>query len=99
MAEGIIAKTFIKKKKLGSGAFGDIYLGVNVKTNTEVAIKVERIDSQVPQLLYEGEIYKKLLADSNYKDCGIPHVYHVSTEESYNYMVMEIMGKSLEDLF
>ena len=27
-------------KKLGSGAFGDIYSGVNVKTNEEVAIKL-----------------------------------------------------------
>jgi serine/threonine protein kinase len=27
-------------KRLGSGAFGDIYCGVNVKTNEEVAIKL-----------------------------------------------------------
>ena len=27
-------------KRLGSGAFGDIYAGVNVKTNEEVAIKL-----------------------------------------------------------
>ena len=27
-------------KRLGQGAFGDIYAGVNVKTNEEVAIKL-----------------------------------------------------------
>ena len=27
-------------KRLGKGAFGDIYSGVNVKTNEEVAIKL-----------------------------------------------------------
>jgi len=27
-------------KKLGSGAFGDIYSGINVKTNEEVAVKL-----------------------------------------------------------
>ena len=27
-------------KKLGSGAFGDIYSGLNIKTNEEVAIKL-----------------------------------------------------------
>ena len=27
-------------KRLGSGAFGDIYAGINVKTNEEVAIKL-----------------------------------------------------------
>lgn len=29
-------------KKLGNGAFGDIYSGVNIKTNEEVAIKLVR---------------------------------------------------------
>jgi len=28
------------KKKLGSGAFGDIYYGINLKQNEEVAIKL-----------------------------------------------------------
>ena len=27
-------------KKLGNGAFGDIYLGINIKTHEEVAIKM-----------------------------------------------------------
>jgi serine/threonine protein kinase len=27
-------------KKLGNGAFGDIYSGINIKTNEEVAIKL-----------------------------------------------------------
>ena len=27
-------------KKLGSGAFGDIYSGINIKTNEEVAVKL-----------------------------------------------------------
>lgn len=27
-------------KRLGQGAFGDIYSGVNIKTNEEVAIKL-----------------------------------------------------------
>ena len=29
-------------KRLGAGAFGDIYAGQNVKTNEEVAIKLVR---------------------------------------------------------
>lgn len=28
------------KRKLGSGAFGDIYYGINTKQNEEVAIKL-----------------------------------------------------------
>ena len=29
-------------KKLGNGAFGEIYLGLNMKTYEEVAIKLEK---------------------------------------------------------
>ena len=31
-------------KRLGAGAFGDIYAGLNVKTNEEVAIKLVSIE-------------------------------------------------------
>ena len=37
-------------KKLGSGSFGDLYSGVNVKTDEEVAIKLERSDAKSPML-------------------------------------------------
>ena len=47
-------------KKLGSGAFGDIYAGVNVKTNEEVAIKLELLNEPKPQLAYEAKIYQIL---------------------------------------
>ena len=35
-------------KRLGEGAFGQIYAGVNVKTNEEVAIKLEKLDTTRP---------------------------------------------------
>ena len=35
-----IAKTFKLTKKLGSGAFGEIFHGINVKNNMEVALKL-----------------------------------------------------------
>ncbi|KRX02009.1 Protein kinase-like domain [Pseudocohnilembus persalinus] len=82
-----IGKSFRLTKRLGSGAFGEIFLGINTKTNTEVAIKIEKQSSPVPQLLQEAEIYKKLLGDANYTDQGIPHVYYVASESDYNYMV------------
>ena len=34
--------------KLGQGAFGDIYLGVNIRTNEQVAIKMEPVRSKHP---------------------------------------------------
>lgn len=47
-------------KKLGSGAFGDIFKGYNLKTNEEVAIKMESQKSKTPQLNYESKILKAL---------------------------------------
>ena len=41
-------------KKLGKGAFGALYSGFNIKTNEEVAIKLERLDCSQPMLAYEA---------------------------------------------
>ena len=48
------------RRKLGSGAFGDIYYGVNIKYNEEVAIKLEPTHTRHPQLFYESKLYMAL---------------------------------------
>jgi hypothetical protein len=48
------------RKKLGSGAFGDIYFGTNVKLNEDVAIKLEPTKAKHPQLFYESKLYMAL---------------------------------------
>ena len=35
-------------EKLGQGAFGDLYYGVNVKTGEEVGIKMELLTAREP---------------------------------------------------
>ena len=48
-------------KKLGSGAFGEIYQGVCLKTNEDIAIKLEMSkNNKHPQLLYEYKLYNAL---------------------------------------
>ena len=54
------------RRKLGSGAFGDIYLGKNMKTNEEVAIKLESTKSKHPQLFYESKLYMSLQGGSKH---------------------------------
>jgi len=94
-----INKTFKLTRKLGSGAFGEIFHGINLKTNEEVAIKLEHTNTKHPQLFYEAKLYQYLLNDSTVVDKGIPHVYYCATEGDYNIMVMDLLGPSLEDLF
>ena len=45
-------------RKIGSGSFGDIYLGSSLTTNEDVAIKLESTKSRHPQLNIESKIYK-----------------------------------------
>lgn len=85
-------------RKLGAGAFGEIFQGVNPKTNQEVAIKFENANSKNPQLFFEAKFYQYLLKDAT-PDKGIPRVYYCATEGDQNIMVMDLLGPSLEDLF
>lgn len=89
-----ISGRFRLGKKIGSGSFGDIYLGVNVTTGEEVAIKLESVKTKHPQLLYEARLYKILSGG-----VGIPFVRWHGVEGDYNVMVMDLLGPSLEDLF
>jgi len=57
-------------RKIGSGSFGDIYIGTNVQSGEEVAIKLESIKSKHPQLFYESKLYKILAGG-----VGVPNVH------------------------
>jgi len=81
-------------RKIGSGSFGDIYIGTNVQTGDEIAVKLESIKSKHPQLLYESKLYKILAGG-----VGIPNVHWFGVEGDYNVMVIDLLGPSLEDLF
>ena len=47
-------------RKIGSGSFGELYLGTNITNGEEVAIKLEPVKTKHPQLLYESKLYKIL---------------------------------------
>ena len=81
-------------RKIGSGSFGDIYLGTNVISGEEIAIKLEDANARHPQLEYEARVYKTLAGG-----IGIPFVRYYGTECDYNAMVIDLLGPSLEDLF
>ncbi|VBB26813.1 unnamed protein product [Acanthocheilonema viteae] len=81
-------------RKIGSGSFGDIYLGQNIVTQEEVAIKLECVKTKHPQLHIEARLYKLMSGG-----IGIPQVKWCGYEGEYNVMVMELLGPSLEDLF
>ncbi|XP_078609753.1 casein kinase I-like isoform X10 [Branchiostoma floridae x Branchiostoma japonicum] len=81
-------------RKIGSGSFGDIYLGTNIANMEEVAIKLECVKTKHPQLHIESKFYKMMQGG-----VGIPTIKWCGAEGDYNVMVMELLGPSLEDLF
>lgn len=60
--------------KVGSGAFGEIYMAVN-KKNEKVALKIEKTSNKNPQLLYEYKLLQSLDSDGKSQERGILKVY------------------------
>ena len=81
-------------KLIGKGAFGLIYLGTDKKTQESLAVKVEKKNTDFSYLLNEYKNYKKL---KGYKH--IPIIYGCFQDNDNNYMVMELLGTSLDSIF
>lgn len=92
--EHVIGGKFKLGRKIGSGSFGELYLGVNVQTGEELAIKLESVKTKHPQLHYESKLYMLLQGGT-----GIPHLKWFGVEGEYNILVIDLLGPSLEDLF
>ncbi|GAB2294406.1 Casein kinase 1-like protein 9, partial [Dionaea muscipula] len=58
--ENVLGGKFKLGRKIGSGSFGELYLGVNVQSGEEVAIKLESVKTKHPQLHYESKLYMLL---------------------------------------
>ncbi|XP_038694238.1 casein kinase 1-like protein 6 [Tripterygium wilfordii] len=90
----VVGSKFKLGRKIGSGSFGELYLGVNVQTGEEVAVKLEPVKTKHPQLHYESKLYMLLQGGT-----GIPHLKWFGVEGDYSIMVIDLLGPSLEDLF
>ena len=85
--------TIIINRQLGKGGFGQIYLGRNIKENIPIAIKVEENGTR-SHLFLEYEILQDIQGDE-----GFPKVYKFKQGHKHNYLIMELLGKSIDKLF
>ena len=89
----ILFKKYKVIKKLGSGSFGDIYLGISLLNNSYVAIKTET--KKIPNQHLETEAYFLYLL----KSVGIPEILSFGKTKDYNILIEPFLGKSLYQLY
>jgi len=88
-------------KKLGGGAFGEIYKVEKKKTGQILAAKVEKAVKMQRHIMlfWESKLIHKLRGKTY-----VPDLHFVGDEKTedgklFHVMVMDLLGKSLEDLF
>ena len=94
-------------KMLGFGAFGEIHLAYDMSLKVMRAIKFEPTSHKNPQLKHEytvleqlNKIENNMITMNQEVVLGIPKVYYFDRHENkYNYLVMDLLGPSLSDLF
>lgn len=86
----IIANKYEIIKKIGEGSFGNIFYGKNILTNENIAIKIDDLEDKII-LKNEAKIYSLLK-----KIEGIPKMRLYGKEGKFNYLVMDLLDKSLE---
>jgi serine/threonine protein kinase len=89
----IINKKYTLLDKIGEGSFGSIYKAHNIRTEEYVAVKVEPIKNATKLLKNESIIYHYL---NNVK--GMPSVKWFGKDDNNYYMVINLLGKSLQDV-
>jgi serine/threonine protein kinase len=89
----LIGNKYKLTKKIGSGNFGSIYKAINIRTNENVAVKLELIEAELKLLRHESNIYRLL---SNID--GVPKIKWYGKDERYYYMVIDLFGDSLQEL-
>lgn len=86
----MIGNKYILIDKIGSGSFGYIFKGQNIRTNEHVAIKVEPNDCSKKILKNEAKIYQFLG-----NEIGFPKIKWYSVDTNNSYLVLDLLGESL----
>ena len=91
--KGQVIGKYTLLNRIGSGSFGQIFQCEHNKTKKQYAAKIESVNVKIPRLSFEIKLYKYFSGGNN-----IPKIYWYGNEQNMNIMVMDLLGKSLENL-
>jgi serine/threonine protein kinase len=89
----MINNKYLLLDKIGEGSFGSIYKGQNIRTKEFIAIKIEPIIHGIKLLKNESIIYQYLSGIT-----GIPCVKWFGKDDTNYYMIINLLGNSLQSL-
>jgi len=89
----LINNKYLLLEKIGEGSFGSIYRGQNIRSKEYVAVKIEEIKNNTKLLKHETVVYQYLN-----NSLGVPSVKWFGKDEKNYYMVIELLGKSLQEV-
>ena len=97
-SQEILNKIFFAKYKplclIGEGSFGKCFKGINMENNEEVCFKIEKKSNQKSFLKIESHVLETLKGGK-----GIPDFYLFGFSESFNILIIELLDKTIEDVF
>lgn len=89
----MIANKYILIEKINEGSFGTVFKAENNRTKEFVAIKFENKSESIKSLKNEAKIYQYLGRLD-----GFPQLKMFGTTDKSNYLVMDLLGRSLIDV-
>ena len=90
----LIFKKYKTIKKIGIGAFGNIYSVIRIKDKKLFAMKIEKKD--IIYKMLESEAYYLFTLQGGY---GIPKLITYGISREYNILIETLLDKSLYDIF
>jgi casein kinase I family protein HRR25 len=98
---GLLCDRYKVELKLGNGSFGRVYRAVDTKTGVKYAIKVEKVYDKRNTMKRELEVYSHINGAMDHIPRielyarGQPHRDGKGAIYYHQYMIMELLGKSL----
>ena len=90
----IIGNSYLIEDKIATGSFSSIYNGKNTNNGKKLAFKFENNKTTYPQLNFEAKLFN-ILQGFPY----VPKTYYFAKDSHNSILVMDLLGKNLEELF